>query len=215
MEHQTVHLYVFDTLADWEPGYAIAGLNSRSDRYRVMTVAERKAPVRTSGGVTILPDLALDELTPEHSAMLILPGGDGWDGGKNTAALECAQRFLAAGVPVAAICGATAGLARAGILDNVKHTSNALAYIQATGYRGAALYQDQPAFTDGHVITASSTAPLDFAYHIFKKLGVFSPEVLEAWYGLFSTGDPAYFAQLTALARAAQAGETSAAVGAA
>src|SRR5258706_478500 len=87
-----------------------------------MTVAERKAPVRTSGGITILPDLALDELEPEQSAMLILPGGDTWDAGKNTAALECAGRFLAAGVPIAAICGATAGLARAGILDNVMLT---------------------------------------------------------------------------------------------
>ncbi len=117
-------------------------------------------------------------------------------------------------MPVAAICGATAGLARAGILDNVKHTSNALEYIQTTDYRGAALYQDQPAVTDGDIITANSTAPLDFAYHIFKKLGVFSPEMLEAWYGLFSTGDPAYFAQMIALESAAQAGEESAAVGA-
>jgi len=25
---QTVHLYVFDSLSDWEPGYAIAGLNN-------------------------------------------------------------------------------------------------------------------------------------------------------------------------------------------
>jgi putative intracellular protease/amidase len=214
LEPHIVHLYVFDTLSDWEPGYATAGLNSQSDRYRVMTVAERKAPVHTSGGVTILPDLTLDELEPERSAMLILPGGDSWDLGKNTAAVECAQRFLAAGVPVAAICGATAGLGRAGILDNVKHTSNALAYIQATNYRGSALYQDQPAVTDGDIITASSTAPVDFAYHIFKKLGVFSPEMLEAWYGLFSTGDPAYFEQLTALASAAQSDEKSATVGA-
>jgi putative intracellular protease/amidase len=203
VEQQTVHLYVFDTLADWEPGYAIAGLNRQPGRYRVMTVGERKAPVRSSGGVAILPDLALDELEPARSAMLILPGGDSWDEGKNTTALECARRFLAAGVPVAAICGATAGLARAGILDNVKHTSNALAYIQATNYRGAALYQDQPAVTDGNVITANTTAPIEFAYQIFKKLDVYPSEILEAWYGLFSTGDPAYFEQLTALASAA------------
>lgn len=200
MDQHIVHLYVFDTLADWEPGYAIAGLNSQSQRYRVMTVGERKAPVRTSGGVTILPDLALDELVPAQSAMLILPGGDSWDEGKNTEVLEYAQRFLAAGVPIAAICGATAGLARAGILDTVQHTSNARAYLQATNYRGLALYQEQPAVTDGNVITANTTAPIDFAYHIFKKLGVYTPEMLEAWYGLFKTGDPAYYEQLVTLA---------------
>jgi putative intracellular protease/amidase len=199
MQQQTVHLYVFDTLADWEAGYAIAGLNRQPERFRVMTVGERKAPVRTSGGVTILPDIALDELEPAQSAMLILPGGDSWDAGENTAALECAQRFLKAGVPIAAICGATAGLARAGILDRVKHTSNAHAYIQATNYAGSALYQNQPAVTDGDVITANTTAPVDFAYHIFKRLGAYPPEMLEAWYGLFSTGDPAYYARLTAM----------------
>ena len=207
MKQQTVHLFVFDTLADWEPGFAIAVLNkpafqAQPGRYRVATVGVRKAPIVTIGGVTILPDLALDELTPEHSAMLILPGGDSWDQGANTEALDLAKRFLTAGVPVAAICGATSGLARAGILDNVQHTSNAREYLAATGYRGAALYQDQPAVTDGNVITANSTAPIEFAYQIFKKLDAHTTETLEAWYGLFKTGDAAYYGALTQQANA-------------
>jgi len=201
MKQRTVHMFVFDTLADWEPGFAIAGLNSpmsqtQPSRYRVATVGLSKAPVVTTGGVTILPDLALEDVTPEQSALLILPGGDSWDKGGNIEALDLAKRFLAAGVPVAAICGATSGLARAGILDHVRHTSNAREYIAATGYQGAALYQDQPAVTDGNVITASSTAPIEFAYEIFKKLEAFSDEVLEAWFGLFKTGDAAYFGAL-------------------
>ena len=28
MEQQTVHLFVFDTLADWEPGYAVADIGN-------------------------------------------------------------------------------------------------------------------------------------------------------------------------------------------
>jgi len=207
MKQQTVHLFVFDTLADWETGFAVAGLNNpafqaQPGRFRVATVGSSKAPVVTIGGVTILPDLALEELTPDHSAMLILPGGGGWDQGGNTAALDLTKRFLAAGVPVAAICGATSGLARAGILDNLRHTSNAREYLAATGYRGAALYQDQPAVTDANVITAGSTAPIEFAYEIFKKLDVYSAEVLEAWFGLFKTGDPAYYSAMTQPANA-------------
>jgi putative intracellular protease/amidase len=203
MKPQTVHLYVFDTLADWEPGYAIAGLNNpafqaRPGRYRVATVGARKAPVVSIGGLSILPELTLDELAPQDSAMLILPGGESWDQGQNAEASELARRFLQAGVPVAAICGATSGLARAGLLDEVKHTSNAREYLQATGYRGAALYQDAPAVTDGNLITASSTAPIEFAYQIFKKLDVYAAETLEGWYGLFKTGDAAYYGALAA-----------------
>jgi putative intracellular protease/amidase len=197
-----VHLFVFDTLADWETGYAIAGINNpdaqtHPGRYQVKTVGLTTEPVTTIGGVRILPDLILDEMQPD--AMLILPGGEAWDEGKNGKVLDLAKQWLEAGVPVAAICGATAGLARAGILDNRHHTSNALEYLQATHYQGAALYQNQPAVTDGNVITANSTAPVDFAYHIFKKLDLYDLQVLEAWYGLFKTGDPAYFATLQQL----------------
>ena len=207
MKQQTVHLFVFDTLADWETGFAVAGLNNpdfqaQPGRFRVVTVGISKAPVVTIGGVTILPDLAIGELTPDHSAMLILPGGGGWDQGGHTEALDLTKRFLTDGVPVAAICGATSGLARAGVLDTVRHTSNAREYLAATEYQGVALYQDQPAVADGNVITASSTAPIEFAYEIFKKLGVYSDETLAAWFGLFKTGDAAYYGALTQPANA-------------
>jgi putative intracellular protease/amidase len=152
--------------------------------------------VTTIGGVKIIPDLALDDLEPTQSAMLILPGGTAWDAGKHSEAAERARAFLAAGVPVAAICGATAGLARAGVLDDRQHTSNALEYLQATNYPGERYYCEQPAVTDGNLITAGATASLEFAYQIFKKLEVYPAAVLDAWYGLFKTGDPAHFAAL-------------------
>ncbi len=201
MKAQTVHLFIFETLADWEPAFAIAGINkpafqTQPGRYSVKTVGLTPTPVKTMGGVTLLPDLTLDQLEPAQSAMLILPGGDTWDEGQNIEAAQKAKDFLAAGVPVAAICGATAGLARLGLLDDKRHTSNAPDYLQATNYQGAALYINEPAVTDGRLITAAGTAPLDFAYHIFKKLDLYPAETLEAWYGLFKTGDPTYFFKL-------------------
>lgn len=66
-------------------------------------------------------------------------------------------------------------------------------------YRGAALYQNQPVVSSGNVITANSTAPLEFAYHIFKKLGLYEPPTLEARHGLFKTGDTSYYFTLEQL----------------
>ena len=208
MEPRSVHLFVFDSLSDWEYGYAVVGINNpqfqkRPGRYRVRTVAARRETVTTAGGVRIQPDFALDQLAPTDSAMLILPGGTAWDEGGNGEAVEMARAFLGAGVPVAAICGATAGLARGGLLDDRRHVSNAREYLASTGYRGAARYEDAPAVTDGNLVTAPGTAPLDFAQHVFRLLDLYSSEVLEAWYGLFKTGRPEYFA---ALLRAAPAG---------
>ena len=97
---------------------------------------------------------------------------------------------------MAAICGATAGLARAGLLDNTKHTNNSLDYLAATHYKGAIHYKDAPAVRDGNLITASAMSPVDFAKEIFSCLGVYDDDVLDAWYGLFKTGDGKYFEQL-------------------
>jgi putative intracellular protease/amidase len=198
---QTVHLFVFDTLADWEPGFAVAGLNNPDGqkapgRYQVRTVGVTRDSITTIGGLRIQPDVSLDRLAPEESAMLILPGGERWDQGGNMEAVEKAKAFLAAGVPVAAICGATAGLARGGVLDTRKHTSNAPDYLAATGYRGAHLYQTADVASDQNLITASGMKSLEFAREIFARLDVYEDKVLDAWYGLFKTGDLKYYAAL-------------------
>jgi putative intracellular protease/amidase len=99
-------------------------------------------------------------------------------------------------VPVAAICGATAGLARLGLLDDRAHTSNAAGYLKGTGYAGAANYQDAPAVRAPGLITAGGMAPLEFAREIFAELELFDPEVLEAWYQLYKTGKSEYFARM-------------------
>jgi len=207
MAVQTVHLFVFDTLSDWEPAFAVAGINNpayqkRPGRYRVKTVALNDEPIVTAGGITVRPDMRLDQCDPERSAMLILPGGRLWDEGKNTEAAALARRFLASGVPVAAICGATAGLARAGVLDLMRHTSNAPDYLAATKYMGERLYQNRPAVTDGKLVTASAMGSLEFAFEIFKLLDVYDDEVLDAWFGLFKTGNPAFFGALAQRATA-------------
>ena len=204
MEQQTVHLFVLDTMADWEPGFAVSGINqpayqANPGRYTVKTVGPSREPVRTLGGITILPDMALAELRPEESAMFILPGGTAWDEGAHGDAVEVARAFLAAGVPVAAICGATAGLARGGLLDDRPHTSNAREYLSALeGYAGGERYVDAPAVRDGDLITASGTAPIDFARAIFERLELYAPPVVDAWYALYRHGDPAGFYALQA-----------------
>jgi putative intracellular protease/amidase len=201
---EVVHLFVMDTLADWEPGLAVAGINTPAfqlhpGRYAVRTVGPTRDPVRTMGGVTFLPDVALEELDPAGSAMLILPGGSAWDAGEHGDAAEAAEAFLAAGVPVAAICGATAGLARRGVLNGRRHTSNAPDYLAALpGYTGGDGYVDAPAVRDGDLITASGIAPVDFARAIFERLELYAPPVLEAWYALYRHGDASAFHALAA-----------------
>lgn len=201
MTTKTVYVAIYDTLADWEVGHATAGINSGAwqaepGRYAVRTVGATSKPVRTVGGMTLVPDVVIDDVDPADSALLILPGADTWMTGDNAPFAKLARRFLDADVPVAAICGATFGLAAEGLLDDRRHTSNAPQFLAATGYAGAALYSDELAVTDRNVVTASAIAPVEFAREIFALLDVYEPGVLGSWYKLFGQHDPAGFFEL-------------------
>ncbi|QGV79395.1 DJ-1/PfpI family protein [Streptomyces ficellus] len=192
---KTVHLAIYDTLADWETGHATAWL-ARSG-FDIRTVGPTTGPVTSVGGLRITPDLALAELRPEDSALLILPGADLWDTSEDLAPFATAARaFLDAGVPVAAICGATAGLAREGLLDDRPHTSAVSFYLAATGYKGGEHYVDTDAVTDGDLITAGPTEPVAFAREVLGRMGAFEGAKLDAWYRLFHDSDPAAFEEL-------------------
>ncbi|MDX3572735.1 type 1 glutamine amidotransferase family protein [Streptomyces sp. ID05-47C] len=190
-----VYLAVYDTLADWETGHATAHLARAG--YEIRTVGPSTRPVTSIGGLRIQPDTALADVRPEDGALLILPGADLWDASDDLAPFaRTAGEFLAAGTPVAAICGATAGLARAGLLDDRAHTSAVSFYLAATGYAGGDRYVDTDAVTDGGLITAGPTEPVAFAREILRLLGVYDGEVLDAWYRLFHDSDAEAYAVL-------------------
>ncbi|MDH6451773.1 MULTISPECIES: type 1 glutamine amidotransferase family protein [unclassified Streptomyces] len=195
MNLKPVHLAVYDTCADWETGHATAYLARAG--YEIRTVGFSREPVDSIGGLRVQPACVLDEVRPSDSSLLILPGADLWDAGDDLAPFaRKAREFLDAGVPVAAICGATAGLAREGLLDDREHTSAVSFYLAATGYGGGERYVDADAVTDGRLITAGPTEPVAFAREIFRLLGVYEGEVLDAWYRLFHDSDPQAYAVL-------------------
>ena len=200
----TVYLYVFDTMADWEIGYLMAEINS--GRYykkglmplKVVTVGITKTAITTMGGLKILPEIELKECSVNDAAALILPGGNTWTEGIHDPVIKMAEEYLEKGIVVGAICGATIGLAMGGVLDKRYHTSNDLGYLKMVcpNYDGEDYYKKEGTVTDGSLITASGIAPLEFALHVLKILNVFLPQTLEAWYNLYKTQDEKYFFEL-------------------
>ena len=196
MKTHTAHLGIYDTLADWEVGHLLAELRTgrfTGTPWQIVTVAESREPITTMGGLRILPDLLLEGLDPASSDLLILPGADMWDAGGGGAFAAAAARFLDAGVPVAAICGATVGLARAGLLDRRHHTSAAAEYLKASGYAGAGYYVNERAVVDGDLITAGPQSPVQFACATLRRLGLMSERTLQAYEDLFHRGDGTAF----------------------
>jgi len=164
-------------------------------RYSVVLCGSTLAPVTTMGGLHLTPEVLIRDIHPVPGDMLVLPGADTWLDPVQAPALQVVGRLLDGGMLIAAICGATLGLANAGLLDNRPHTSNDPAALKmfCPNYRGEDQYVNEPAVTDGNLITASGLAPVEFAYHVFRSLDVMAPATLEAWHGLFTTRRPDYF----------------------
>lgn len=197
----TVYVYALDTMADWEIGYVTAELNSSrffkkdAPEVSVKIVGISKEPVKTMGGLTIIPDCVVDDVAVNDTSVLLLPGGNTWDEPKHRPIVERAAALLSVGATVCAICGATAALANAGLLDHRHHTSNGVGFLNmfCPDYKGQSYFVDKPAVSDGNLITASGTGALLWTKQIIEHLGVFRPDTLEAWYAYFSTGEAQHF----------------------
>jgi putative intracellular protease/amidase len=196
MNSGRAHFVLYDTLNDSEAGLLLVELRTgrfTNTSFDVVTVAESHRPITTLGGVRIEPDSLLADLDPADSDLLVLAGAEMWDTGGGGKFATTAGRFLDAGVPVAAICGATAGLARVGLLDDRDHTSAGPEYLAMTGYAGSERYVDERAVIDGDLITAGPQSPVQFARATLKRLGLASERTLEAYEAFFDRGDSSAF----------------------
>ena len=196
-----IYVYIFDTLADWELGYVTAELNSGrffkkdAQRVSVKTVGISKEPVKTMGGLTIVPDCVINDIAVNDKSVLLLPGGNTWDNPKHGTIVKKAEELLSVGATVCAICGATVALANAGLLDQRPHTSNGTGFLEMTcpNYKGQSFYIDKLSVSDHNLITAGAAGALLWTRQIIEHLGVFQSDTLNFWYEFFNTGDPQFF----------------------
>lgn len=204
MDPKKAFLYVFDSMSDWEYGYLIAELNS--GRFfkkgiapiKVVTIGLSREMITTMGGLVIKPEFTLDECTFRSQDLIILPGGNTWGEAMHMPILEKATEAAEHGTLLAAICGASIGLANIGYLDTRKHTSNDLAYLKMVSpqYKGELYFENKCVVSSENLITASGIAPLEFAREVLLSMDVFQTDTLIAWYELNKTQQPEYFFQL-------------------
>lgn len=201
-----VFLVTVDTLADWEIGYLTAELNSRrffadpGMEFSLLKAGLTRAEVRSMGGASYVPDLTIDDIRMQEGDVLLMPGAEVWESPQIKPILELAAGLLDQGRNVAAICGATIGLASVGALDRRRHTSNDLGYLKQScpAYRGEAWYRKEPAVRGDNLITATGLAPLEFSYEVLKMLKVWRPETTKAWYRLHKTRQERWYHELVA-----------------
>jgi putative intracellular protease/amidase len=188
---QDVYVLVFNGFADWEPADALAELR-RSGKRHVRAVGFDEDTVTSMGGLRVVPDMALSNVEYDQVGLLLLPGGDMWEAGSSPedALVALIEELISRKTPIAAICGATFALGRAGLLNDRRHTSTVPGDLAAIGpaYRGAEHYTSSLAVSDRGVITASGLGSIEFAREIFSALLVFSEGEEETWFDMYRHG---------------------------
>lgn len=78
------YVYVLETLADWEIGFLTAELNSgrfldkSKEKIALIKIGNSLAPIKTMGGIVIIPDEDISNIEFKEGDLLILPGADTW-----------------------------------------------------------------------------------------------------------------------------------------
>jgi putative intracellular protease/amidase len=155
--------------ADWE--YAlIAGAGGPFYGLDVQYFSPQTGQIASQGGLAALVSQDLDMLSSWSADVVVVVGGTIWETDNAPDIGKLLKTLHAGGACIAGICGGTLALARAGLLNDVAHTSNDADFLKqnAAGYTGDAHYQSSAsAISAGRVITAAGTAPVGFTAAVF------------------------------------------------
>lgn len=184
-----IFVFLFNGFSDWEIAYLSPEIK-KSDAFDLVYFSKDGKPVLSMGGLRVLPEMSLPEISINDVYMLILPGGTAWKKGENSEIELFAKTLFVEKRTIAAICAATTYLGQQGFLNNLKHTSNDLNYLKgvAPKYLGEKNYQNSLAVTDENIITANGIAPIEFAREIFAKLKLYNDNDIDKWFQLFKNG---------------------------
>jgi putative intracellular protease/amidase len=188
----TVYVLVFEGFADWQVALALSEIRRPGD-WDVCTVGLTREPVTSMSGLRVVPDGSVHGLDLDAAALLMVPGGAVWLASHLEQLVDTARRVHDAGAPVAAIDGGVIALARAGLLDRCRHTSNWAGQLgrEVANYRGHEQYDANVlAVSDGGVITASHLGSVEFAREVIHTLDLYSASDRDHWYRLFKHAIP-------------------------
>lgn len=140
------------------------------EQVRVLTVAENAGPVLSVQGVAVTADLSFAECPAAD--WVLLPGGFGtFPEGANPAMVGFLQRASAAAEQVMTVCSGSGLLARTGVLDGRKATTNKAYFAQCSGEGPAVNWVKEARWVeDGKFATSSGvSAGIDMALAVIAK----------------------------------------------
>jgi putative intracellular protease/amidase len=172
MAGKTIGFVFIPGFADWEYGLLAASAVEWFGAKAVSLTPDGRE-VTGSSSFRLTPDRAIaPEANGDLDAIAVI-GSDAWAAANPPDVSPLLLSVAARGGVVGGICAGTLALARAGLLDGQRHTSNSRDWIlqNAPGYAGSELYQDVPhAVAGDRIVTAPGSAPGTFARVFLEAL---------------------------------------------
>ncbi|MEU2384994.1 GlxA family transcriptional regulator [Streptomyces sp. NPDC012461] len=170
---RTVLVVLFDDVQSLDvtgPVEVFAGAErQRPGSYRLLTASPDGAPVRTSSGLTLAADHALDDAPAPHT--LLVPGGPGTRHRPDPALLAWLRRHGPRAERLVSVCSGALLLADAGLLEGRRVTTHwSLCGRLARDHPGVEVDPDPIFVRDGHLATSAGvTAGIDLALALVEE----------------------------------------------
>lgn len=172
MPRRTVLVVLYDAVQSLDvtgPVEVFAGAERHTPgTYRITTASLDGAPVRTTSGLTLVPDGTLDGATAPHT--LVVPGGHG-SRRPDPRLTDWLRRHGPRADRLVSVCTGAALLAAAGLLDGRRATTHwAYSDRLARDHPAVEVDPDPIYVRDGHVATSAGvTAGIDLALALVEE----------------------------------------------
>ncbi|MFD8194389.1 GlxA family transcriptional regulator [Streptomyces wuyuanensis] len=174
MQQRTVLVVLFDGVQSLDvtgPVEVFTGANQAPHapfRYAVRTASLDGGPVRTSSGLTVVPDAALGDCAPPHT--LIVPGGEGTRR-PEPSLVDWLRGHAGSATRLVSVCTGALLLAEAGLLDGHRVTTHWSVCDQLARSYPEVEVDPEPIFVrDGSLATSAGvTAGIDLALALVEE----------------------------------------------
>ncbi len=151
--------------------FAEANVQAGREVYRLLIVAKRLAPIRSSSGARLVPDLAIDEAVEKFDTLLVAGCPNAADVTPDAAVIEWLRNAAPLARRYGSVCSGAFFLAATGLIDGRRVTTHwAVAKQLAEHYPNILVDEDAIHVRDGRLRTAAGvTAGLDLALALVEE----------------------------------------------
>ena len=165
----TIGMVLFDNLTQLDLTAPFEVL-SRMPNAKVELIAEKKEPVKSDSGLSILPTMTYEE-TPQYFDIIFVPGGPGVGAAmENTVILDFLKKYGATARYVTSVCTGSLVLAAAGLLRGYKATTHWLSMDLLRLFDNIEVVEQRVVMDRNRITGGGVTAGLDFGLTLAAEI---------------------------------------------